>query len=451
MRIRFLSLILTVVMISGVIFAGAGEVKPAKGFYLEKAKQAADWLMVISAKQPDGIAWKPAPYAVESPLDYTLYHGSPGVILFFLELYYSTDEKRYLDIACRAADHLLNQIPNEKYTGLYTGLSGVGFVLDEVYRASKKDKYRAGVLQCIAALRQKAEKKGKGVQWNIATEIVYGGAGTGLFLLHMAKKYKDPGLVKLAVQAGKRLIELAIPDKGGLKWNMTPKASKLMPNFSHGTSGVAYFLATLHRHTGQKEFLDAALAGVRYLLALAEENRDSCLVFHHEPEGEDLYYLGWCHGPPGTANLFYRLYQITGDKSWLDWIRQSAGEIMASGIPGKQTPGFWNNVGRCCGNAGVAEFFLDLHRHLPQENNKNAYLEFSKKMTRDIIKKALPAGKVKGMGLKWVHAEHRKKPEFLQSQTGLMQGSAGIGLWFLKLDAYEKGKKPRIRFPDSPF
>ena len=31
------------------------------------------------------------------------------------------------------------------------------------------------------------------------------------------------------------------------------------PNFSHGTSGVSYFLATLYQETRQREFLDAAL------------------------------------------------------------------------------------------------------------------------------------------------------------------------------------------------
>ena len=42
-------------------------------------------------------------------------------------------------------------------------------------------------------------------------------------------------------------------------------------------------------------------------------------VFHHEPDGEDLFYLGWCHGPVGTARLFYRLHQATGDRQWRDW------------------------------------------------------------------------------------------------------------------------------------
>lgn len=451
MRIRLLSLALLAALISGTLAAGYGDAKPEKSSYLEKAIQAADWLIVIADRRPDGIAWRAAPYAAETPLDYSLYSGSPGVILFFLELYHSTGEKRYLNIATRTADHLLNHISNEKATGLYVGLSGIGLALDEVYSATKKDKYRKGVMQCIAAIRQKAMHTENGIHWSPVTDIIAGSAGTGLFLLNMAKKYNDPGLTGVAAKTGEWLLKQAIPGKNGLKWKMANSYPKLMPNFSHGTAGIAYFLATLHIHTGKKEFLEAALAGAQYLLAVAEENRDSCLVFHNEPDGRDLHYLGWCHGPPGTANLFYRLYKITGDISRLKWVRRSAGEIMASGIPEKHTPGFWNNAGRCCGSAGIAEFFLDIHLHLPTKKKVTAYLDFSKKLTHDLLTKALPGGKTKNMGIKWVHAEHRVKPDFLQAQTGLMQGAAGIGLWLLKLDAFEKGKELRITFPDSPF
>lgn len=68
-------------------------------------------------------------------------------------------------------------------------------------------------------------------------------------------------------------------------------------------------------------------------------------------------------------------------------------------------------------------------------------------MTRHLLKKAASEGK----GLKWIQAEHRVRPDFLVAQTGLMQGAAGIGLWLLKLDAFEKGKKEKISSPDSPF
>ena len=244
------------------------------------------------------------------------------------------------------------------------------------------------------------------------------------------------------MKAGKRLIDLGNPVEEGLKWSMIPGYPRLMPNFSHGTAGVAYFLATLYQATRKKPFLDAALKGAAYLESITRKTENGCLIFHHEPGGEDLFYLGWCHGPPGTARLFYRLHAITGNSTWLDRMKRSAEAILNSGIPEKKTPGFWNNAGMCCGSAGVAEFFLDMHRI----TSDRRYLAFARRMTRHILAAATPSEK----GLKWIQAEHRVKPDFLQAQTGYMQGAAGIGLWLLRFHAFLKGAAMDFHLPDAP-
>jgi rhamnogalacturonyl hydrolase YesR len=224
---------------------------------------------------------------------------------------------------------------------------------------------------------------------------------------------------------------------------MDEKFPRLMPNFSHGTAGVAYYLVALSEMTKKKEYLDAALAGAKYLLSIAKTDGDACLVFHNEPDGKDLYYLGWCHGPVGTARLFYRLYKATGDASWLGWVKRSANGIMESGIPEKQTPGFWNNAGICCGLAGVGDFFLSLY----EATRDRKYLDFCKRITDRL----LAGASADGTGLKWVQAEHRTRPELLIAQTGLMQGAAGIGLFLLHYDALESGRRSKIILPDTPF
>jgi hypothetical protein len=116
---------------------------------------------------------------------------------------------------------------------------------------------------------------------------------------------------------------------------------------------------------------------------------------------------------------------------------------MQSGIPEQQTPGFWNNVSVCCGSAGVAQFFLDLHR----VTRRPEYLSFSKRVTAQLLKQATRDEQ----GMRWIQAEHRVRPEFLVAQTGYSQGASGIGLWLLHLDAFEQGKKAWITLPDSPF
>jgi len=414
----------------------------AEPSYREAAIEAARWIRASTVQTNPGVTWLADPRDPKSASN-SLYAGSPGVILFFLEAYRSTGDESFLKDARAGADSLLAVLAGEKEPGLYEGIAGIGFVLTETFKATGEQKYRQSALQCTRLLIERAKTAGKGIEWNDTTDIIAGSAGIGLFLLYGARELNEPSLRRLAIQCGDRLIELAKPENNGLKWAMNPTFARLMPNFSHGTAGIAYFLATLYQETRDRRFLDAALAGARYLQAVAKTEGDVCLIFHNEPDGKDLYYLGWCHGPVGTARLFYRLYQATGDHAWMDWVGRSARGIMKSGIPERQTPGFWNNVSQCCGSAGVAEFFLSLY----QVTREKSYLDFSKRVAAQLMTKATRDA----AGMRWIQAEHRVKPELLVAQTGYMQGAAGIGMLLFHLDALQKGRRPAIRFPDSPF
>jgi lantibiotic modifying enzyme len=284
-----------------------------------------------------------------------------------------------------------------------------------------------------------------GVEWNDTTDVIGGSAGIGLFLLHAADRFALPAARPLAVRAGRRLLARAIPATGGRTWPMDGTHRQRFPNFAHGTAGIAYFLATLFRTTGDGAFLDAAVAGARHLQAIADTAGDACLILHHEPDadGRRLFYLGWCHGPAGAARLWHRLWQATGDRTWLAWMDRSARAILASGIPERETPGFWNNVGLCCGSAGVGELFLARHRAGDPEA-----LPFARRVAAQI----LAAGTRDASGARWPHAEHRTRPAEVGAQTGWMQGAAGIGAWFLQLDAAERAAaSPAASLPDLPF
>jgi lantibiotic modifying enzyme len=410
--------------------------------YLDAAKKAASWIRTSQIKTPDGLVWPADPKDAQS-VNTTLYAGTPGVVLFFLQAYASTGNEEYLRHARGGADALLPAISSEKGMGLYEGLSGILFAVEETFEATGDRKYRQGFLGGLERIRAGARQNGAGVEWSTVTDIISGSAGTGLFLIYAFHETSDKACLNLAAKAGTRLVELGRPENGGLKWAMDPEYPRLMPNFSHGTAGIAYFLARLYQETQRKEFLDAALAGARYLLSIADTEGGTCLVFHHEPDGKDLYYLGWCHGPVGTARLFYVLNEATGDKTWLDWVRKSARALLESGIPEKETPGFWNNDGICCGLAGVGEFFLDLSRAL----DDRSYLAFCERVTARLLAKA----SIDDGRMSWLQAEHRVRPDFLVAQTGYMQGAAGIGTFLLRLDAAQRDRQRAFVFPDSPF
>ena len=435
------------------VAAGAGPPKPPTRdvpSYLDAAVKAVRWIRTARIETPDGYVWLTGP---ERPEGFDtvshLYTGGAGVVLFLLELAKATGDKAHREEAAAGADALIASLPEKirldrEESGLYTGIAGIGFTLDRVFHEAKDERYRKAAVRCRDLIHAAAEPAGKGVEWGKVTDIIAGASGIGLYLLHVARSMDDPASRDLAAKTALRLIELGIPENGGLKWRSDPEFPRLMPNFSHGTAGVAYFLATLHQETGRREFLDAALAGARYLQSIAKTEGDTCLIFHDEPDNKNLYYLGWCHGPVGTSRLWIRLNQIDPKAGWLTWAKKGAKGILASGIPEKQTSGFWNNLGQCCGSAGVADFFLDFGKL----TGDRTCTDYSRRVARNILARAT---RTSGDGLKWVHAEHRIRPEYTYAQTGYMQGAAGIGMLLLRMAAEEKGGGWGFRLPDSPF
>src|SRR5690606_12317444 len=107
------------------------------------------------------------------------------------------------------------------------------------------------------------------------------------------------------------------------------------------------------------------------------------LVYHSDPGNEELFYLSWCHGPVGTARLYQRLGEITDERRYRDAVGQFAQALEDMRVP-ERSPGFWNNVSQCCGNAGVIEFLVDLHR----THREGRYLEFAERVAADAHNRA---------------------------------------------------------------
>ena len=416
---------------------------PAERTYLDAARDAAKWIRSTAIKTDAGLTWPADPNDPKSASNTTLYSGSPGVVLFFLELHKATGDAAYLADARAGADELIAQLPQAQGSGLYVGTAGIGFTLGEVYRATGDARYGDAMRRVVQSLIDRAKPVGKGVEWGPVTDIISGSAGTGLFLLDVTESLKDTRAVAIAAKAADRLLEIGISEHGGLKWPMAAGNARLMANFSHGTAGIAYFLTRTYEATGERKYLDGAIAGAKYLQAVARTEGNICLIPHHEPDGLELFYLSWCHGPAGTARLWQALAHATDDKQWRTWVDRSARALLQSGIPEKRTEGFWNNVSQCCGSAGVAEFFLDLYG----VTKDPSHLKFAKRMTEDLLARGTRDEK----GLRWVQAEHRVQPNLLIAQTGYMQGAAGIGMWLLRLDGAENDRQPFVKFPDNPW
>ncbi|HEX8917468.1 MAG TPA: lanthionine synthetase LanC family protein [Chloroflexota bacterium] len=421
--------------------------------YKAAADLVGEWLLGTVRRGPTGWSW-PAQPDVSSDASPTLYNGIAGPLLFFVEAYRTDGDKRWLEAARGAASwmshHLAQTASGWAGCGLFTGIGGWAVVLDELASVSGDDGIRQQAATVVAAIMDRAAEAEGGRQWHELTEIIWGTAGIGCILLTIGRDYQGNQALELAARAGDWLISRAeeVPT-GGVRWSLgegfhrrRPGPDPHFPNFAHGTAGISFLLARLAQETDEERFLEAATGGAEWILSIVRTDDDTCAAYHHEPDGVDLYTLGWCHGPPGLAWLFRQLEITTGDASWRTWLRRAARTDRISGIPEQKEPGFWDNVARCCGSAGVAEFFLDLHRLEGQDDD----LAFAQTLVDDLLKRAI----VDEAGMRWSNYEYRKDEPHLPPETGYMQGASGIGSTLLRLHRHLNGDHWTVRWPHAP-
>lgn len=441
----FLALASVVVSCGGVRGNAGAPPVAEEGGWLPSAASIAAWLRAVAVPTPHGLAW-PADPEDPASVSPNLYSGSAGVVLFLLEYARVSGDAGALLDAGRGASALASGIPTQlggENAGLYTGAPGVAFVLNEVSRAIRDASFERAARVVVDLLERDARRTRSGVEWSRSLDIISGTAGTCLFLLYADREMGHPSALPLARLAGNRLLEAAERVGPDLRWRVEPGAPREMPNFSHGTAGVAYALTTLYLRTRERRYLDGAVAGARYLTRIADRSNGGFRVRHSDPDGLDIAYLGWCHGPAGTSRLFHQLWRATGDEEWRQLYGACARAILTSGVPERSDPGLWDNVGTCCGSTGIAEALV----HAAEWTGDNAYFAQAQALTRD----ALARGVRDARGLRFPSAEHRIHPELRIAQAGLMQGAAGVGLWLLALDAFTAGRRPGFVLPDSPF
>ena len=185
---------------------------------LDVALAAERWIRRARVETPHGVTW-PADPLKPASIEYDLYNGMPGVVLFYLELYAATGDKAWLSEARAGSDELATHVAEMERTenaGLYTGLAGAAFVLEETFHATGDGRYRDAAKRAIDGIHHRAQRvgRGSGATWSgesATNDIISGNAGIGLFLLWADQRLPDPRNRETAIAAGRHLLDNAIP------------------------------------------------------------------------------------------------------------------------------------------------------------------------------------------------------------------------------------------------
>lgn len=279
--------------------------------------------------------------------------------------------------------------------------------------------------------------------WNTTTEavpesdaplsdIVCGTAGIVLAAIWAGGEHADA----IARHGGECLLRAAAPTEAGLDWGMWPGAPSRMPNYSHGTAGIATALAVAGAALDRPDFVDAARLGAEHLLTIGQLDDGGFVIPHTIPPSRrvvDPVTYGWCHGPTGTSYLFAALAHAGVDEvaglEVAELHRRCLQSILTSGVPQRIRPGFWDNDGRCCGTAGVGDVLLDAAQDGDDAQRADELLTAARVMGDALVERALRDRS----GAYWRFVEHREDPPLLPPGTSWMQGAAGIAAYLLRL------------------
>lgn len=424
--------------------------------YLQAALQAEQFLVQNAQETEKGIFWQ-NPDATNK--DFTFYSGSAGVLYFYLKLAETTGDEGYRAIAEKGTNYLaahwrdfLNAPPTlglgtEK--GLYFGLGGVGLVLGEAFRVLHNQSAAEAAKEIIAYYQEIAITDENGIHWTDSTALAMDG-GIILLLLQQYELFKDDKVRETILSAGRAYLSRGKRLMGGgIEYNGCEGLSLplSMPNFEFGSSGAGFLLTLLYDFTGNADYLEAAKGTAVYLKKISVRQKKGYLIPHDvyaQTSEPPVFYLSTCHGPAGTAKLFYRLYRLTGDEQYLDEIYGLVDGMESLGAPEKQSAGLWNNVCLCCGHAGLVQFFVGLY----QADNNERWHNLAVRSANILLgeKETLPNG-----AAVWPMAWERIKPDNITTAFGYYNGTAGVASALLQIYLNESGKFHWKRLPDDPF
>lgn len=437
------------------------------GEALDIAARVATWIDGYKTPTDDGIAWGRAEEKPET-LVRNLYAGSAGIAIFLLELFKANGNRAHLDDAVACGHDLVAYVEgkDKQPCAMFSGWGGYAFTLIELAEACGDEAlgahFKDTAALCLQKLADQSSAIGAGRGWiepmpfsdisgftgdREIYDASVGAAGAGMVYLYALEHGVYPEGLALATEVGDRLIEVGEPMDVGTQWVLMNDMpfDFTAPNFAHGGVGVAYFLARLFEHTKDQSHLDAAIAGAKHAQAIAFTSGDGHLLCHQK-EGkhpDEHFYLGQCHGPAGTSRLYYLLGQITGEQSWLDFADSLRRGLEATGAPQTRSFGLWNNVSQCCCDAGIGDYGLYMYR----ATGDASYLKLATDVANELVRRATADEN----GYRWPQAEHRARPDFIETQTGYMQGAAGIGSFFLHLASTLSQTPCKIAFADCPF
>lgn len=222
--------------------------------------------------------------------------------------------------------------------GLHFGEAGVAVALQAASRVGLVASSRAAAVH--AAIERSLEGR---LDWH---DVTHGAAGQGLAALIC----HPPA----AARCAEYLVATQQPEG---YWLAPPGAEgvsgQCMTGFAHGVAGIVYFLAVFAQERGAEEVRRAWQKGAHWLQANAIQNSGNCPQWPYS-DRNPAAWKWWCHGGPGIALAFLKLFELTREAAYLDLATRVL-DVHPVAVRSA-------NLSQCHGLAGLGEIYLEALR-----------------------------------------------------------------------------------------
>lgn len=349
-----------------------------------------------------------------------LYDGTPGIALFLAHIFAHTGDETQLETLRGALEHLLagpaDSLPRE--VGYYNGLAGIAsacFSIGEILGDESLIQRGVSLLADIAARAENVDE----------IDVASGTAGAIPVLLHKAVELDRSDFFEAACKMGKRTLARGVRSDAGVHWS---GQTKPLLGYPFGIGGIACALTELYSATREQEYLSAASDALRLegsLFVASSQNwphqREGLITpcgLGLDPKNERLP-TAWCHGAPSVVCGLLRVGEILRPHAGWNF---DAGPLLEAGLnttaialAGKKENWVYN---LCHGVAGCGDILLKASELFGRENLWAV---------------------ANALGQEAAERHHTGRRPWPCAAVGfgetpnLMQGLAGIGIFYLRL------------------
>ncbi|MHA2203264.1 MAG: lanthionine synthetase LanC family protein [Candidatus Hodarchaeales archaeon] len=258
-----------------------------KSQWIDYAIKSGKWLESISLNRSiDGSETMAVPWSDTPPFNDTFYTGlgggNAGIGKFFLNLYWGTGDKKWLEDSKKFGNYLLKEKINDSWinggpsyateldgydpiTGMDSGVAGIGHFFLELYKETLEIKYANGAIDIASWLISHASRTGSGIKWPKATTGIdmnvsltgysYGAAGIGDFFSQVYVMFGCPQVKEAMIGAAIWLdSQRTLMDRYPVATGET-RLTSLLNQYGHhlsfydGAAGIAlFFLNAANRY-----------------------------------------------------------------------------------------------------------------------------------------------------------------------------------------------------------